>query len=146
MTWTPPDEQLLCNMCFPNHVELGYVAPGLILVLAPDGKYVIFVSPAHRGDEWVTLPERPEPDPIPDELWDDEAKLEELGEEIWSASNDWVERAYKAFENVSFSYLRSTWHLVNDLIEAGYNPKEDGEAELWLYARCAEVVAEFEAR
>lgn len=141
-----PDEQMLCDMCFGGDaVELGEVVDGLYLVKA-GGQYRLLVPPGHRGDDIFTFPSRPQADPLAGVDWDDLDRRERTGtltdeeHRLIGESNGWVEEADEGMRGLTAALsLRGAADLYAAMVKAGYDPDEDGNAEMWLYGRCGQA-------
>lgn len=139
----PSGGRFTCDLCFPGVAELGAVAADLVLVANPDGSFALVCSPGHNGDTLVRFETAPTPDPVTPELEAaaDNADGDEL-DSLLEMSNRWLQRARAAMANLPGTLgLRGSYRLVEELIAAGYDPDVDGDTELWLYDRCAQIAA-----
>ena len=140
------DPWMRTSHCFPEDtVELGILVNGMSVIRNSAGVHLLG-GQGHRGDIILTFPSPPVSDPtlgMDDEALDEETpENDALWEEFWQ----WKQNLDVAMAPFMAGYdLRGAYWLMEDLIKAGYNPHEDEFAEMWLYARAAKIVADYDA-
>ncbi len=119
----------MCELCFPNGKEIGEIAPNCWLI-ENEGKYAIITAPGHRGHEVLHFPDKPTPDPDPDNVHEDGPILE--------AACAWVDKVLDWAETVK---LRAeTGHfLCSAAEEAGW---DHGDVLMWFYNRAGKALEE----
>lgn len=120
--------EIMCELCFPDWKE-RFTIKGYALCETDQKEYVLLDGMGHRDYEIITYKHKPHPDPLGnltdgqlDKLVDDDPR--------WKKSDDWLNHAMEYTYDTTFS---GGWEFINDMISWGYNPKEDGHVELWLF-------------
>jgi hypothetical protein len=160
------ENKWICEMCHPEMVEIGEIAPTIYLGKEGEGesvRYHLVGGQGHRDDIfWSNTPGvAPYVDPF-------EKLSEELSEEELNANNEWVplsdawlnqtedEMFLKEIDvatnterikttKLDIADLRGAYFLVEELKQAGYDPIE-GSAEYWLYNKMGKLVEEYNAK
>ena len=140
-TWQAPSTRWSCDSCFSDWDEIGYIAPGLALIVR-DGTYALIGGQGHNGDTYIVFDRAPRPDPIVFDEHLDELDVHSPEAQALAADSDaWLEEATTAMAKLATFELRDAYHLVGDLIAAGYRPDEDGTTTLWLYDQIGQLIA-----
>lgn len=136
----------LCDMCFPEHKEIGKINPVLTVVVDKYGMYYIcWGDQGHRASLYMMQTK-----PWPDELQllsDDE--LEELphSDPRWNSSRLWEHKA--SIDRKTFFYwlgsVEACAYLVLDLLKYGYSQDADGYVWYYIFHEAGLIVQKYEA-
>lgn len=119
--------EFVCNLCYPNAIELGEVVPGLFLMKMNE-QYHLLGGQGHIDHIEATFAIRPRPEPPEDEDDDDAA---------W---NKWYGEALLTEEILPKVSWRDGYLFVLQCMEGGYKPNEDGNLLLWLYNKAGQLL------
>jgi hypothetical protein len=133
----------LCGDCFAEVTASHSVVDGVSLAFA-DSRWVLVVEPGHRGDVLVEFSDAPWVDPgaggTVDDFSDDVDVDVDEGE-MFDASMRWIDTARAEMAPLGSLDVGASWRLVEAMRGAGYRPDLDGDADLWLYERCAQALS-----
>lgn len=131
-----------CDFCFADPDHLGEIAN--MYVIRHNGNVTLVDSNGHNALVRFTTDPWPDPVPVDD---DAAATAFEADPTLSERADRWLDEARDAMLSLSTGLdLRASWWFVRDLVDAGYDPDEDGDAELWLYDRIGRIVAAVPAR
>ena len=126
--------QWMCELCFPDAVEIGLVAPGLSLILH-EGKYRLLWGQGHKGDVFLTFDNPPWPDPDP------EVKPN-LSKEDDALAMQWLDAADAELEEKLRTHASAGYTLVQTCKESGYGTTGHKLLNHWLYNKCGRLIAD----
>lgn len=137
------DHQLrLCGQCFPHTEVIGQVAGRIALTYtsAADGHdeqwALVDTGGGHGDDTIIIFTGKPQPDPVEQHAAENGGETRDIPEHVWEDWDRWHKQARRETAGIMDGYgLRGAWRLVQTLIEGGYNPDQNEDAELWLYHR-----------
>lgn len=134
----------LCEMCYPDHTEIGNIAPSVTVVVDQYGMYSICYGSQGHKDSLYQMQTKPFPDPWED-LTDEE--IEASGDEGYEGFNFWYDKAQ--IDKKTFFYWLGTIEACNYLVEelgaGGYKQKEDGNVWMYMFHRAGVIIADYEA-
>ncbi len=119
--------EMVCEMCYPNAKEIGEVAPDLYL-MENDGTYAIMSAPGHKNYEIFFFPDKPTPDPDPENLHEDGPILE--------ASVAWVDKVLDWADTIKLR-PEDGYFVCSAAEEAGW---DHGNVLMWLYNRAGQLL------
>ena len=144
---TPQEEQDVvaeddtCLNCFPGAKERGRLTEDIVIIECDKGWFLV-QEPLHTVDVVAILgPITPTIDPCladVEELLEDDS---EAGQALFEATRAWDRLVGENFTLLIGDNPRHIWYFVNDLIDVGYDPSEDGDAHFWIYNRVAEIIS-----
>ena len=123
---------MVCHLCYPEAKEIGEIVPNLWL-MENQGKYAIMGSPGHKRHELFFFPDKPSPDPDPDNLLEETDPLFEISLKWTDVVSDWSETIRL--------YPEDGYLLYSGAEKAGW---KDGMLLFWLYNRAGEMVKKHE--
>lgn len=143
MNPTEPQSSYICDLCYPNWIELASFSDLAFGHNPTTDEYAILGGQGHDTLVNFTIP--PTPDPLPDNVLDamDEADEPTTIAPVWEHSDPISAWVQEATENTHFlgKELLDHWRFVETLRSLGYNPDIDGTAEIWLFSYCGALRA-----
>lgn len=120
---------LMCESCFPDGIEIGTITEGFSLIYH-DKQFKIVEAPGHRGNSIYTFPERPWPDPNPDEEDNVDDELQE----------NWL-RLLRQVEKTLILPPQTGYALVHGVVSEATC---GGSFQYWLLDKCGKMVVEYQ--
>jgi hypothetical protein len=138
------ENEFICPACHPYIDEIGEVVPCVWLGFDRKAKKYVLVSGIGGGCNYTLhyFKKEPRPEPFPKNPGETEDHFEKrynaAPKEVFEADTKWVSNAR----------MEMNWPVAMDMvmewasmIKAGGWKKRDGAVSIWLYSRCALLVA-----
>jgi hypothetical protein len=128
----PIEYPYLCDMCYPEHKEIGKINPLLTVVVDKYGMYYICWGEQGHRDSLYMMQTKPWPDPCGD-LSDDELEALEDKPDWWEEFLLWEHKA--SIDQKTFFYWIGSIENAHFLIEtiSKYNYSQDNNGYVWFY-------------
>lgn len=136
----------LCDMCYPEHKEIGKINPLLTVVVDKYGMYYICWGHQGHRDSLYMMQTKPWPDPCSD-LSDEELGALEDKPDWWEESLLWEHKA--SIDRKTFFYwlgsIEACAYLALDLLKYGYSQDANGYVWYYIFHEAGLIVQKYEA-
>lgn len=121
--------EFVCELCYPDMVEIAKISDYLYLVKDKD-QYSLLGRQGHKGNEIVIFPDKPIPDPDPECLSDED--------------DGWLEKVDRLDDALKI-YVTDGYYVVNSFMDHGWNKgKGASRFSAWLFNYCGNLIEEYE--